>query len=960
MEPNTSSVKRIIKVAVLAAALAVVPAGPHGELNAVPGDAQRAYQLADMKMFNWVILNVKDNYIDQKRIDPREMLSAALNHVERLVPEVIVTEAENKRSITVQTGEHRQEFAVTDINTIWEMAWKLKDIFTFIQANLTASTDVREVEYAAINGMLSTLDPHSFFLKPDSYKEIKTSTKGKFGGLGIQIQARDGYITIIAPLKDTPAWRAGLKKLDKIVRIDDESTANMNIDEAVNRLRGTPGTKVTIWIMREGLAEPKKYVLTREEIKIVTIESKLLADGVGWIRLSQFSEESAGDLITHFNRLKDENKGTLKGLVLDMRDNPGGLLESSIKISNFFLKSGIIVSTVAQEGRKVEERKADDSGFRIGIPVAVLINGGSASASEIVAGALKDNDRSLIIGQKSFGKGSVQVLYEKSVPPDDLSKERRDAGLKLTVAQYLTPADVSIQSVGISPDVFLQPMRVDKRGTKLFFRERPHKEKDLAKHLDDSKAREEKPVLTLKFLADEKDTGADEDETEDEKEKDDKKKKDKEAKEDDEGLSEDFPVRYARQVIGRTEAPTRSAMIAAAKAIQEKAAAQEEERLAAALGGAGIEWSAGPTAAPAQVKARLSIERRDGRAAGAPVLNAGEEASLVLAAKNTGSGDVHRLGAVVESKDNLLDGREFLFGRLPPGAEVVRKVKVKVPRDYLSGVSEYNVRLHSGETPIPDPLKGRITVSELPRPRFSTTYRIEDASPGGNGNGQIEPGETISINATVKNLGAGASAKPKVSVRNLGGKEIFIRNGRCELEPMSHGKTAACALTIEVKKEIHEDRFAVMLATFDSELGESASEKLVIGVSGAGLVPPRSLMQAAISPRTGTLSPPEIKVGPVPNNIIVESSSITLEGVAVDAGGIKDVYVKVNDKKVFYKSSDGKTKTVPFKVSLKLKDGMNSVYVVARKTDDLMSVDKYIITRPAAAEPADKPTARKQ
>ncbi|MBI5526681.1 MAG: PDZ domain-containing protein [Deltaproteobacteria bacterium] len=953
------NLERILKIAVLAALLSAAPAGPHGDVRAVLGDAPRAYQLADMKMFNWVILNIKDNYIDQKRIGPREMLSAALNHVERLVPEVIVTEAENRRSITVQTGERRQEFAVTDINTIWEMAWKIKDIFTFMQANLTASTDVREIEYAAVNGMLSTLDPHSFFLKPDSYKEIKTSTKGKFGGLGIQIQARDGYITIVAPLKDTPAWRAGLKKLDKIVRIDDESTANMNIDEAVNRLRGTPGTKVTIWIMREGLAEPRKYTLTREEIKIVTIESKLLPDGVGWIRLLQFSEESAGDLTAHFNRLKDENKGHLRGLVLDMRDNPGGLLESSIKISNFFLKSGIIVSTVAQEGRKVEERKADDSGFRIDVPVAVLINGGSASASEIVAGALKDNDRALIIGQKSFGKGSVQVLYEKSVPPDDLSRERRDAGLKLTVAQYLTPADVSIQSVGISPDIFLQPMRVDKRGTKLFYRERPHKEKDLAKHLDDTKAREEKPALTLKFLTDEKDPGADEDDADDIKEKD-EKKKEKEAKEDDEGLSEDFPVRYARLVIGRTQSPTRSAMIAAAKEIQEKTAALEEERLAAALGGAGIEWSPGPSAAAPQVKARLSIERKDGKAAAAPVLNAGEEAFLVLTAKNAGPADVHRLSAVVESKDNLLDGREFLFGRVPAGGEKARKVKVKVPRDYLSGVSEYHVKLHAGDAPLSEPLKGRVIVSELPRPRFSTTYRIADPSPGGNGNGDVEPGETVSIAATVKNLGAGAAAKPKVSVRNLGGKEIFIKNGRCELDPMPQGKSAACALTIEVKKEMHEDRFAVMLSTFDSELGESASEKLVIGVSGAGLVPPRSLQQAALSPRNGTLSPPEIKIGPVPNNIIVESSSVTLEGVAVDAGGIKDVYVKVNDKKVFYKAADGKTKTVPFKVSLQLKDGMNSVYVVARKTDDLMSVDKYIITRPTAAEPGDKPTARKQ
>ncbi|MFA6032322.1 MAG: S41 family peptidase, partial [Myxococcota bacterium] len=398
---------------------------------------------------------------------------------------------------------------------------------------------------------------------PELFKEIKTSTKGKFGGLGIQIQARDGFITVVAPIKDHPAWRAGIKRLDKIVRIDDESTASMTIDEAVNLLRGAPGTRVTIWVIRDGQPEPKKYQLLREIIKIGFPEAHMLDGGVGYIKVTQFTEQTPTDLLDAYNKLKEQNGAELKGLVIDMRDNPGGLLESSIKVSNFFLKSGGIVSTVAQESTKVEDRRAEADAFRIGVPVAVLMNGGSASASEIVAGALKDNNRAIILGQKSFGKGSVQVLYERQLPADDFSKDRREAGLKMTVAQYLTPADISIQSVGITPDILLEPIYFRKDKTQLFYDDRPHKEKDLQKHLDDNKAaRDEKPALSMRYIADEKDQDLTDDEEENEAQK-----KAREKEEDADKFVPDFPMRLASRIIQSTTQPTRTAMIKAAQAI---------------------------------------------------------------------------------------------------------------------------------------------------------------------------------------------------------------------------------------------------------------------------------------------------------------------------------------------------------------------------------------------------------
>jgi carboxyl-terminal processing protease len=935
----------------LAVALILMPAllssSPIADSRA---DEPKRYQLSEMKLFNWVILNIKDNYLDQKRVNPREMLSASLNYVERYVAEILVTESADKNSITVQVGDRKQTFAVGDVGTIWEMAFKVKDIFNFVQSSLTSSMDPRDIEYTAINGMLSTLDPHSVFLKPDLYKEIKTTTKGKFGGLGIQIQAKEGFITVVAPLKDTPAWKAGIKRMDKIVRIDDESTANMTIDEAVNRLRGNPGTKVTVWILREGFAEPKKFTLVREEIKIVTIESELLEGGIGYIKLMQFTEQSPQDLMNHYNEMKARNGSELKGLVLDMRDNPGGLLESSIKISNDFLKSGIIVSTVAQEGQKIEERKADSSDYRIGIPVAVLVNGGSASASEIVSGALKDNNRAITIGQTTFGKGSVQVLYERAVPGEGSGREKKDAGLKLTVAQYLTPADISIQSVGIIPDVFLEPMTIRKDSIKLFFHDRPHKEKDLAKHLDDMKAREEKPALKLKYIGDEKDMALFFDEEEESEENNPSKNKPAKEEPDKDKFVEDFSIRYAKKIIVTTKSPTRIGMVEAAKASVESIEKSEETRLISVLAQYQLDWTDGPVPQNPQIKTQIHIETKDGKPAVPQVLRAGEELYLAFTAKNAGTETVYRLTAVLDSKEPLFEGREFHFGKLPAGAEKKDRIKIKTPKDYLSGISEYSLQLFSGRSHLMKPVQASLGIIEQPRPRFAASYKFTDSAPGGNGNGAADIGETLTLSVTLKNIGKGVSDKPKISVKNMSGKDIYIKNGRCDLHALPFGKTDTCSLSIEIRKEMREDRFAVLLSAFDNELGEALGEKLVIPLKGSDLVPPEGPGFNVTSTLAGSFEAPVISVSSVPDSVIINTPSINVEGSVTDSSGFKDFYVKVNDKKIFYKAAGDKTKSMPFKVDVPLKDGINVLYLVARKTDELMAVEKFILTRPVQQE----------
>ncbi|MBM4321812.1 MAG: PDZ domain-containing protein, partial [Deltaproteobacteria bacterium] len=301
---------------------------------------QEPYDLRSLKILARTALYIQGNYLDQDKVEPKKMLLSALEKVEWLLPEVVVRPApgENEDSpaaIRVSVGKSSALFDIGAIDTLWSMREKLKDVVGFVQDNLRSKeVELPEVEYAAINGLLSTLDPHSVLLDPDTYREMKVSTHGEFGGLGIVISIRDHELTIISPLEDTPAWRAGLKAQDRIVQIEDESTINMRLDDAVELLRGKVGTQVTIWVKRKGWSEPRKFTLTREKITIKSVTSKLLDDGVAYVKLKSFQGHSQEQVRSHLDQMRAQLGHELKGLILDLRGNPGGLLEQAIKISD--------------------------------------------------------------------------------------------------------------------------------------------------------------------------------------------------------------------------------------------------------------------------------------------------------------------------------------------------------------------------------------------------------------------------------------------------------------------------------------------------------------------------------------------------------------------------------------------------------------------------------------------------
>ena len=316
------------------------------------------------------------------------------------------------------------------------------EVLDLIQKNYVEDVDANTLIKGAINGMMKSIDPHSSFMTADMYKELEVDTRGSFGGIGTEITIQKDLLTIVSPIEDTPAFQAGVKAGDQVIMIDGQSTKDITIAEAVKKLRGKKGTKVTLTIMREGFTKPKDFVLTRDDIKIKSVKTKIFDKNIGYIRLSAFQERTTDDLKKAVHDLTESAK-PLKGLILDMRNNPGGLLNQAVEVSDVFMKSGIIVSTRGKTKSMESKAVARSDGDEPTCPMVVLVNEGTASAAEIVSGALQDNGRAIIVGTQTFGKGSVQTI----IPLEDGS------ALKLTTAKYYTPNGRSIQAEGIAPDI---------------------------------------------------------------------------------------------------------------------------------------------------------------------------------------------------------------------------------------------------------------------------------------------------------------------------------------------------------------------------------------------------------------------------------------------------------------------------------------------------------------------------
>ncbi len=324
------------------------------------------------------------------------------------------------------------------------------DVFERVRSDYVEEVEDKDLVEAAINGMLTSLDPHSSYLPDENFKKMQVQTSGRFGGLGIEVTMENGFVKVVSPIDDTPAAKAGLQPEDLIVTVDETSLVGLTLAEAVERLRGPIGSKVRIMVQR-AQDEPFEVTIIRDEIKIKSVRSRLF-DTIGYVRITTFSEQTTPGLMNAVDELYSKTEGALSGLVVDLRNNPGGLLNEAIKVSDAFLKEGEIVSTRGRSDRDIQHAYARPGDITRGLPIVILINSGSASASEIVAGALKDHRRAILMGTRTFGKGSVQSI----VPLPG------HGAMRLTTARYFTPSGISIQARGIEPDIYVALARIEK------------------------------------------------------------------------------------------------------------------------------------------------------------------------------------------------------------------------------------------------------------------------------------------------------------------------------------------------------------------------------------------------------------------------------------------------------------------------------------------------------------------
>ena len=960
------------------------------ESSAAPETSKKSYKLSALTILNSVLLHLKDNYVEPQRINPSKMLISALDEIQNAIAEVVVTHdgdvnKEGAKSVTISVVDKTKTFDVRNIASLWEMSFQLKSIFTFIEQSLEKDPDIKfqDIEYAAINGMLSTLDPHSNLLPPQNYEEMQTQTGGKFGGLGIVISVRDGKLMVISPIDGTPASRKGIKAQDHIVRIGEESTVNMSTSEAVGLLRGKEGTTAVLWIQREGWSEPKRFDVKRAIIKIESVDSQALANKVGYLRIKNFQANTYSDTKKHLAKLK-KKMGGMQGLVLDLRDNPGGLLDQSIRISDLFLNEGTIVSTVGKGNKLRQKTRARSLGTEDPYPIIVLVNSGSASASEIVSGALQNNNRGIVLGNTSFGKGSVQVLYEF----------QDSSALKLTIAQYLTPGGISIQGKGIVPDLRVIPATVAKKDVDMFRSTQLMREGDLATALKSDKIAKtdlSKNALFVRYFK--------------EQEKEDPKA----PPVDPDKFKEDFEIRLAQKLIvaaGKTF--ERKAMLTAVAPELKRVAQKEQKEIDKALKGVGVDWSKGTNPATPTYTMSFKTDAKDG------VVKAGDKLNLTATLTNTGAAPLYRIKAISKSDNRLFSDQEFVFGKVEPGKSRSWTVEFKSPKDADTRQDPITFAV-SDETRSLSTNDGlTVTTKGQDKPHFAFDYEVVDA----NKDGLLQPGEDVKLRVFVKNTGEAPSKEPLVYLKNKSGKAIYLKRGREKLKDLAPGKTKHVDFSFKVAdKSTRTDPIKMEIDVYDINMREFTQKEIKLPLGGAlGLKPVKSKGLVLVPAQTAIYTAPDAASKPlvvssmVPNTmtitheagpwykgtvagrsgwvlkskvqkndgairgatlnyfekptlslsasqLLTKDDSIKLTATIDDASGIKDYYVfvynrdqsTINTKKVMYKraratGSQVKRPTqVTFMQDIPLFKGMNRVAVYARDLDGMTSVESAYV-----------------
>lgn len=844
---------------------------------------------------------VQHEYYDPDRIKPLDMLKEGFYELAKEVPEVLPRF--EGQILKFQVGAKSITIPVGEVKKLYDIFPPVSQAFDFLKTNYKGEAKFEDMEYAFVGGMLSVLDPHSNILPPKVYEEFKTQTQGEYGGLGIVIGIKDKELTVISPIEDTPANSAGILADDKIQQIDGQSTTNMTLTEAVDLMRGPPKTQVTLRIKSKN-RDPRPVTLTREIIIIKSVVSKLIEHNgkkFGVLRLKGFQEDTFKDMNAALKKMRAKAGGKLDGIALDMRNNPGGLLDQAILIADKFLESGDIVFTVGANNVDEETAVAKKQNNDAIEPMVVLINQGSASASEIVAGALKNNGRAVVLGQKSFGKGSVQSLFSL----------RDGSSLKLTVAQYLTPGRESIQAVGIYPDIHLYASAVNKEFFDLI-EDINFGEDKLDAHLDNkSLTKTHLTSYTLTHL------------------KDDDPDKKPESNYTSKIKDKDYAVQLALKILHQAPSSDTKAILGKVKNLIEKESEEQDKLVIKALKEYKIDWSLGKKVD----KPKLSVKYELKDAKDNPVSDfaAGTEVFIHVTVQNTGTKTLHRVLTDIDSLNPLINNKEFVFGKVEPGESKSAKVVVKIPPEIIS-FSETVKLLTYTQSTVENPLKKLVDTrfTETSQPQLAFSYSIIDknsATTKGNGNGIPEKGEKVEMKIAVKNLGPGESKKTLINIKNKEGRYVFLKKARADIGLLKPNQETSKTLSFEVKEDFTKDEFSMDIFALDDETKSSISDTLKFKIT---------------EPTSSQPTPGEMQIAPkiaISANTKQTKDKLKLVGSATSPSKLKDIAIFVKGKKLHYinleNEKDPHNKT--FDVELPLEDGINSVVIQARNERNIDS-----------------------
>lgn len=925
------------------------------------------------QLFRAVASLLQLHYLDLERVNPRPLMEKAFFALENAVDEIYVENSDPSNPyVAVNVDSKKQVYNLEQVQTLDDSVRMLENVFDFLKRNYRGETPLNEIRYAAENGFLSGLDPHTLVFSPEAFKDFSVHIEGEIFGVGMYVGSRDGKLMVIEVLKDTPASKAGFKKGDLLTKIGDESTINMTVPEAVDKIRGPLKSVVTITVKRAKADKPDELEslvipVERNRVVIKSVESKLIPDwnkdsagpwkgGVGYVQVKNFDKNTTPSLRDHLQRLKAENGGPLAGLILDLRGNSGGLLTQAVEMSDLFLKSGSIVIT-ASRGDRFNYQEAQNDGTEPDYPIVVLASESSASGAEIVVGALQKNDRAVVLGTRTFGKGSVQQLHH--LP--------NDAQLKITVSEYLLPGKISIQENGVVPNIQGQPVVLGGGESEivdpgevsaeslpgldpllpfdLFPDERSMTEKDYDRHIVSRFAKKETPSYVLHYLFEPP----------------------KEDLYSDPFMSGDLEpqkdklVQMALSVLKLAGSPFKASEVLRDKKDDiGKLKDQLFEEIVSKLKQKGIDWSEGDSAQAVEAdKLELELAHEFIKEPSPDKEDPVPINKVLVKARLTNKGDkpAHRMKGLSRSDYIAYKDQEFLFGKVDPGQTVERSAKIRLPYFPYTRNDVFTVEVSStGDISSWDHSTDKVLVTrsldielkDSGHPAFAYSAELMSTGDRKPMVSLKSPSEAI-LKLKIKNAGTAPAYKGIAILRNETGRQVFLKKGRIEIQNLAPQGETEVEFEFEVREGEPVERYDFELAIVDSYSGATLARKLAI--------PRRDKEDSKPFPNGVFFAPPEVAAAVVDPEAkaavtVTRKDALSLEALVKSPGSdpFKTwIFNSVAGErqlpdKVFYADSQGEPK-LQFVTSIPIKKGTNFFTVVSSDRDGLESRKNIIVRR---------------